>query len=665
MASTPSVPRYTSIQGSSSNDAIAKKSGAATTVSHQSTVKSAINSIQRKTGSTNNLKKRTKTIQKNDGTRKRRKTRRKRYMPPIGKSNTSNSALVSSRSGLKRLKGRLSSQIRRGFPKPTALPFFKELPETWAHFLEQYGKCACDLSEIERPMCFNGYGFMPSPEAYNESRRTAATKRYLSKRKWNDHIFFEKLMVPFIEQFNVSGLSISLLDRTKQIVKYQAGLAMDLVARNVSIDGHALLSKDYLAILDASADWRMIYNPLVHGPPFIKFYVGVPLLTKDNHRIGVVAAFDPYARNAIPQKLVGKLQQVSSEIIEYMDIPPSVLSPRIESAEDEGYNSKNVAFDRNPDEMYGHELGSFGQDGMPGLLPHNFDIKHDMNSLKRLNCNPQLKQSYQIYRELAQCLNAKAAVERACKMLGEALGLNFVYVIEIRISSSYKVPSEQFTYSSGTACKEIPGLEELLGPEIDRNVHIRLLGGSGISDEDIKFDEDIHSFALNSQYGVQYDAPDEKVSYRSGIFMPFQKSESRVVYAKHTSPQKTKKCHENSNSIAGVLQNSSQSVINVVSPPPESQQPLKGKLSSPSPEGNSSSDNKPEDIFNKFAKLSLKNTNSGGGYFRCQKKQCLVKTRHGGYIMAGYSIPHRLFSPGDIEYTNLCVKGLHNIFACN
>ncbi|KAA8908903.1 hypothetical protein TRICI_004716 [Trichomonascus ciferrii] len=442
-----------------------------------------------------------------------------------------------------------------------------------------------------------------------------------------------------------------------QIVKHQSGLAMDVIARNVSIDGHALLSKDKMVLLDASNDWRMIYNPLVHGPPFIKFYIGVPLFSSDNQRIGVVAAFDPYARSSLPHNMDRYLMDISKKITQFLDSLPSALSPRIESAEATSPLDDECV----PDEMYGRELGSFTQDGMPGLLPHNFDMKNGMNSLRRLNCNPELKQSYQIARELTQCISAKAAVERASRILADALGLSFVYVVEIRISSSYEVPAKYFPYSSGTPCKDIPQLDKILGPTIERNVHIRLLGGHGLSEgEEPKFDQEIHTYALDSTYGVQYDAPDEKVSFRSGIFMPFQKSESKVI---HTAHHKTRKVfQEVRNTEAKTSKSEYKSFYTAgtdsfISTPDGLLEDIESPTESHKPQSPGSFN---EYIFKKFAKMSI----------QPQKKPPsgptkLIKTRHGGYILAGFSLLHRSFSPGDIEYMKLCVKGLDTIFASN
>lgn len=41
-----------------------------------------------------------------------------------------------------------------------------------------------------------------------------------------------------------------------------------------------------------------------------------------------------------------------------------------------------------------------------------------------------------------------------------------------------------------------------------------------------------------------------------------------------------------------------------------------------------------------------------------------AKLKYGGYIMAGFSLEQRSFSPSDVEYMKLCVKALESLFAC-
>ncbi len=60
----------------------------------------------------------------------------------------------------------------------------------------------------------------------------------------------------------------------------------------ISFCTHALDSDDILVVLDAVCDPRFSTNPLVLGQPYIRFYAGAPLVTRDGHRIGTFCLLD-------------------------------------------------------------------------------------------------------------------------------------------------------------------------------------------------------------------------------------------------------------------------------------------------------------------------------------------------------------------------------------
>ncbi|KAF7375159.1 Histidine kinase [Mycena sanguinolenta] len=69
-------------------------------------------------------------------------------------------------------------------------------------------------------------------------------------------------------------------------------------ARATSFAGHAILQRgdEPMIVLDTRADWRFAKNPLVLGPPYIRFYAGAPLRTQDGFNIGCLALVDDTPR---------------------------------------------------------------------------------------------------------------------------------------------------------------------------------------------------------------------------------------------------------------------------------------------------------------------------------------------------------------------------------
>ena len=85
---------------------------------------------------------------------------------------------------------------------------------------------------------------------------------------------------------------ISLIDRDRQWFKARHGIDAPETSRAVSFCGHALHERDHLVVHDATLDPRFVDNPLVTGPPEIRFYAGVLLRAEGGRPLGTLCVID-------------------------------------------------------------------------------------------------------------------------------------------------------------------------------------------------------------------------------------------------------------------------------------------------------------------------------------------------------------------------------------
>jgi len=96
---------------------------------------------------------------------------------------------------------------------------------------------------------------------------------------------------------------VSLVDAERQWFKARVGLDAPETSREVSFCGHAVFHRESLVIPDALADPRFHDNPLVTGPPHVRFYAGAPLQSPDGHVLGTLCVIDHEPRSLDPAKL--------------------------------------------------------------------------------------------------------------------------------------------------------------------------------------------------------------------------------------------------------------------------------------------------------------------------------------------------------------------------
>ncbi|MEA5138363.1 PAS domain S-box protein [Arcicella rigui] len=94
----------------------------------------------------------------------------------------------------------------------------------------------------------------------------------------------------------ITGASIalvSLMDTDRQWFKAKIGIDFCEVSKNDSFCQYLVREEKTINVVDATQDERFSNNPFVVGPPYVRFYTGVPIASVDGLILGSVCVLDP------------------------------------------------------------------------------------------------------------------------------------------------------------------------------------------------------------------------------------------------------------------------------------------------------------------------------------------------------------------------------------
>jgi diguanylate cyclase (GGDEF)-like protein len=137
---------------------------------------------------------------------------------------------------------------------------------------------------------------LQTPEIpHNEAERLSVL-RALAILDTRSEERFDRLTRIASRMFHVPIALVTLVDSHRQWFKSCVGLDIKETSRDISFCGHAILGNDAFVIPDASKDPRFSDNPLVTGPPHIRFYAGRPIRTTHGFKIGTLCLIDTQPR---------------------------------------------------------------------------------------------------------------------------------------------------------------------------------------------------------------------------------------------------------------------------------------------------------------------------------------------------------------------------------
>ena len=97
--------------------------------------------------------------------------------------------------------------------------------------------------------------------------------------------------------------TITFVDSERQWFKATDGCGLSETPRSVSFCSVSMLQDDPLIVEDARLDPRFCKSPTVIGEPFVRFYAGYPIFSRNGFGLGSVCVNDTKPRVLLPDEL--------------------------------------------------------------------------------------------------------------------------------------------------------------------------------------------------------------------------------------------------------------------------------------------------------------------------------------------------------------------------
>ena len=94
-------------------------------------------------------------------------------------------------------------------------------------------------------------------------------------------------------------------------------------SRDFAFCAHTILGKDLLIVPDATRDPRFLDNPLVTGPPGIRFYAGVPLFSEGGEgAVGSLCSIDvvPRALDTAQRARLAAMAAMAAIVVDLLEL---------------------------------------------------------------------------------------------------------------------------------------------------------------------------------------------------------------------------------------------------------------------------------------------------------------------------------------------------------
>lgn len=172
--------------------------------------------------------------------------------------------------------------------------------------------------------------------------------------------------------------TITIVDEDRIWFKSTHGVEVDEIGRDPGLCASAVIDLEPYVVTDAATDARALNNPLVRGELGLRFYVGVPLLTADGHRLGTLNVIDLVPRELSDDELAS-LEDLAAVVVDELELRLAARESVAHQAAREAAEFREALMDGISHEM---RTPISVLQGIVGLDPRDGDL--DVAALQRM-----------------------------------------------------------------------------------------------------------------------------------------------------------------------------------------------------------------------------------------------------------------------------------------
>lgn len=118
---------------------------------------------------------------------------------------------------------------------------------------------------------------------------------------------------------NTPIAAITLLDEHRQWFKSSVGLALKQTERSIAFCDQTIRGSQPFIVTNAAEHPLFAENPLVAGPPGLRFYAGCPLISRNGYALGALAVMDTVPRT-LDENRIRMLRMLADQIMVLLEL---------------------------------------------------------------------------------------------------------------------------------------------------------------------------------------------------------------------------------------------------------------------------------------------------------------------------------------------------------